>query len=211
MWDLFLSKPGKRCGLHFLLHSDQQMRGITSPTSCPHCCCRQSQRIESLAFTDLSRRSEHCYRQLHWFIATSYDIPLSRRQCRLLIPPLSEDNYDDNNDDDDEYNENIINGLHDYDSDGNCHYNYDNLDNDANDADDANADANDDDEEEEDDDDEENEVDRELNDINNKDKDDSDNKEEEDSDNEDSDDDDEDSDDDEVDDLSHNDTASAPN
>ena len=128
-----------------------------------------------------------------------------------LSRPLSEDNYDDNNDDDDEYNENIINGLHDYDSDGNCHYNYDNLDNDANDADDANADANDDDEEEEDDDNEENEVDRELNDINNKDKDDSDNKEEEDSDNEDSDDDDEDSDDDEVDDLSHNDTASAPN
>jgi len=155
-----------------------------------------------LAFTDLSRRREH-YRRCRWLIATSYDIPSSHRQRPLLIPPSSEDN-DDDDDDDNEYNKNTINGLHDYDSDGNRHYNYDDLDNDADDDDNADDDK----EEEEDDDDEENKDDHEHNDDVNEDKEDSDDDDEEDSDDEDSDDDDEDSDDDEVDDLSHDDAAS---
>jgi len=160
------------------------MRGITPPTSCPHHRCRQSQIIESLAFTDLSRRREH-YRRCRWLIATSYDIPSSHRQRPLLIPPSSEDN-DDDDDDDNEYNKNTINGLHDYDSDGNRHYNYDDLDNDADDDDNADDDK----EEEEDDDDEENKDDHEHNDDVNEDKEDSDDDDEEDSDDEDSDDDD---------------------
>ena len=139
-----------------------------------------------------SQRSEH-YQWRHWFIATSYDIPSSHHQRRLLIPPPSEDN-DNDDDDDDEYNENIINRLHDYNSDRNCHYNYDNLDNDADNTDDA--DANNDEEEEEDNDNKENKDDHEHNNDVNKDEEDSDDDDEEDSDNEDSA-------DDEVNDLSH--------
>jgi len=106
MGDLFLSKPGKRYGLHFLLHSEPQMRGITSPTSRPHRRCRQSQQIESLAFTNLSWCNEH-YRRRHWFIATSYDLPSSHRQRCLLPPPPSEDNddNDDNNKDHDHHDD----------------------------------------------------------------------------------------------------------
>ena len=62
------------------------MRRITSPTSCPHCCCQQSQQIEVLANTDLTRRNEH-YQQHHLSIATGYNLLLSHclqashRQC----------------------------------------------------------------------------------------------------------------------------------
>ena len=102
MRDLFLSKPGKRYGHHFLLPSNQ-MRGITSPTSCPHCHCQQSQWIESLAFTDLTRCNE-LYRWHHWFIATSYDLLLSHRQHRHLPPPPLDDNQNDNDNDKEEGN-----------------------------------------------------------------------------------------------------------
>ena len=104
MSDLFLSKPGKRYGRHFLLPANQ-MRGITSTSSCPHRCCRQSERIESLAYTNLTQRNEH-YRWRHWFIATSYDLHLPHCQHRHLAPPPSDDNQDDNNDDNDEDKDN---------------------------------------------------------------------------------------------------------
>ncbi len=58
------------------------MRRITSPTSRPQCCRRWSQRIEVLAYTDLTRRNEH-YQRRHWSIATSYNHLLSRR---LQVP-----------------------------------------------------------------------------------------------------------------------------
>ena len=79
------------------------MRGITPPSPGPHRRCRQSQRIQSLAFANLTRRNEH-YRRRQWSIATSYDLLLPLRQRRHLPPPPSDDNEDDedkdNNDDD---------------------------------------------------------------------------------------------------------------
>ncbi len=52
------------------------MRCITSPTSRPQCCHRQSQRIDLLAYTNLTRCNKH-YQRRHW--ATSYDHLLWRR------------------------------------------------------------------------------------------------------------------------------------
>ena len=69
------------------------MRRITSPTSHPHRHCQQSQRIESLVFTNLTQRDEH-YRWRHWFTATSYDRLLSLCQCRRLSQPPSVNNED---------------------------------------------------------------------------------------------------------------------
>ncbi len=141
------------------------MRGITPPSPRPHRRCRQSQRIQSLAFANLTQRNEH-YRRRHWSIATSYDLLFPHRQRHHLPPPPSdnnqddvddedddsdydeddEDDNDDNNDndgddkddhdgdhdndnggddDDGEYNYNLYYGLFDYNSDGNCLYNYD--------------------------------------------------------------------------------------
>ncbi len=92
--------------LIFILPSNQ-MRRISSPTSHPHHCCRQSQWIESLAFTNLTRCKEH-YRRHHWFTATSYDLLLSHCQRSLLPLPPSDNNEDgeDNNDDNDDDEEN---------------------------------------------------------------------------------------------------------
>ena len=65
------------------------MRRITSPTSRPQCCRQQSQQIEVLAYTDLTRRNEH-YPRRHWSIATSYNHLLSRRlqvpHCQRCLP-----------------------------------------------------------------------------------------------------------------------------
>jgi hypothetical protein len=69
------------------------MRRITSPTSCPHRHCRQSQRIESLVYTNLTQRNKH-YQRRHWSIATSYDLLLSRclqaSYCPRRWPPPSD-------------------------------------------------------------------------------------------------------------------------
>ncbi len=150
------------------------MRGITPPSPRPHRRCRQSQRIQSLAYADLTRRNEH-YQRRHWSIATSYNLLLPHRQCRHLPTPPSDDNQDnvddedddsddddddndDNDDDDDdnddndnggdddedEYNYNLINGVFDYDSDSNCLYNYNDLDNNNDDDNNNNADDNND-------------------------------------------------------------------
>jgi len=85
---------------YFPPHSNQ-MRGITPPSSCPHHRCRQSQWIESLAFTNLTRRNEH-YQRCNWSIATSYDLLLPHRQQRHLAPLPLDDNNDYNNDDKDD-------------------------------------------------------------------------------------------------------------
>ena len=92
-------------GVAFIFLPSNQMRRITSPTSHQHRCCRRSQRIESLAFSNLNRRDEH-YRRRHWFTATSYNLLLSLCLCqhRRLPPPPSDDNQDDNEDDTDEDN-----------------------------------------------------------------------------------------------------------
>ena len=93
------------------------MRGITPPSSRPHRRCRQSQRIESMAFTDLTWRNKH-YRQRNWSIATSYDLLLPHHQRRHLAPPPSDDDEDDE-DDDDEDNEDKDNSNED-DKDRGC-------------------------------------------------------------------------------------------
>ncbi len=62
------------------------MRRITSSRSRGHRGCRQSQRIQLLAFSNPNRREEH-YRRRHWFTATSFDRPLP--------PPPSNNNQDD--------------------------------------------------------------------------------------------------------------------
>ncbi len=63
------------------------MRRITPPTTHPQCCRQRSQRIEVLAYTDLTRCNEH-YRRRHSSIGTSYGHLLShclqaphRQQC----------------------------------------------------------------------------------------------------------------------------------
>jgi hypothetical protein len=65
------------------------MRCITSPTSHPQCCCRRSQLIKVLAYTDLTRRNEH-YQWCHWSITTSYNHLLSRclqaPHCQRCLP-----------------------------------------------------------------------------------------------------------------------------
>ena len=77
------------------------MRRITSPTSCPHRHCRQSQRIKSLVYTNLTQRNKH-YQRRHWSIATSYDLLLSRclqaSYCpRRWPPPSDSDSLDSAN------------------------------------------------------------------------------------------------------------------
>ncbi len=77
------------------------MRRITSPTSRPHRRCWRSQRIESLVYTNLTRRNEH-YQWRHWSIATGYDLLLSRRlqasHCpRRRPPPSDSDSLDSAN------------------------------------------------------------------------------------------------------------------
>ena len=72
---------------------NQIMRRITSPTSCPHCRCQQSQRIEVLAYTNLTRRNKH-YQQPNWFIVTGYNLLLSHRlqasHCQRCLPSPSD-------------------------------------------------------------------------------------------------------------------------
>ncbi len=131
---LFLSKPGKRYGSHFLLPSNQ-MRGITPPSSRPHRCCQQSQRIESLAFTDLTRRNEH-YRRRHWSIATSYDLRLPHRQRRHLAPPPSDDEDDDDEDEDNEDEDNSDEDDEDEDNSDDDNDSEDDVDDDDDDDDD---------------------------------------------------------------------------
>jgi hypothetical protein len=69
------------------------MRCITSPTSRPHRCCRRSQRIKSLVYTNLTQCNEH-YQWRHWSIATGYDLLLSRHlqasHCPRCRPPPSD-------------------------------------------------------------------------------------------------------------------------
>ncbi len=68
-----------------------QMRGITSPISRPHCHRQRSHWIEALMYTDLTQCNEH-YRRRHWSIATVYNLLLSRRlqasHCQCCPPPL---------------------------------------------------------------------------------------------------------------------------
>ena len=119
------------------------MRCITPPSPRPHRRCRQSQRIQSLAFTNLTRRNEH-YRRRHWSIATSYNLLLPHCQRRHLPLPPSDNNQDDDSDKDDEDEDDSDNdndfeeyyGLFDYNSDGNCRYNYGDLDHSDDDDDD---------------------------------------------------------------------------
>jgi len=115
-----------------------QMRGITSPTSRPHRRCRQSQQIESLAFTDLARCNEH-YRQRLWLSATSYNLVLSHCQHCHLPPPPSNDNQDDNDEDEDEDNKDEDDSDEDEDD------SYDDNNNEDNDKDEANKDNEDED------------------------------------------------------------------
>ena len=69
-----------------------QMRRITPPTSHLYCRCHQSQQIEILAYTNLTRRNKH-YRRHHWSIATGYDLLLSlflqASHCQCCSPPPS--------------------------------------------------------------------------------------------------------------------------
>jgi hypothetical protein len=126
------------------------MRGNTSPTSCPHRRCRQSQQIESLAFTDLSRRSEH-YRRHHCFIATSYDLPSPHRQRRLPLPPPSEDNDDDDDDDADNADDDADDDDADADANANADKEEDNDDEENDDKENKEEDSEDEDEEDSDD------------------------------------------------------------
>ena len=108
-----------------------QMRGITSPTSCLHRRCRQSQQIESLTFTDLARRNEH-YRQRLWLIATSYGLVLSHRQHCHLPPPPSDDNQDDNDKNEDKDNKDEDDSNEDEDGSDDDNNNEDNNKDEAN-------------------------------------------------------------------------------
>ena len=108
-----------------------------------------------MAFTDLTQRNEH-YRRRNWSIATSYNLLLPHCQRRHLPLPPSDNNQDDDSDKDDEDEDDSDNdndfeeyyGLFDYNSDGNCRYNYGDLDHsdddDDNDDDDDDDDDNDD-------------------------------------------------------------------
>ena len=81
--------------------------------------------------------------------------PSSSKWEALLPPHLARTDDDHDNDHDnnnagdnneDEYNYNLCYGLFDYDSDGNCLYNYDDLDNNNDNNDDNNDDEGSDDE-----------------------------------------------------------------
>ena len=158
--DLFLSKSGKRYCLNFLLPS-KQMRCITSPTSHPRRRCRQSQRIESMAFTNLTRRDEHC-RWRHWFTATSYDLLLSLCQRHHLPPSPSDDNED--REDNDEDNKDKDNSEDDSNSENNDEDNEDNSDNDDDNEDDDDDEDDTDTKDDNEEDDNEEDVDEEDND-----------------------------------------------
>jgi hypothetical protein len=112
------------------------MRGITPPSSRPHRRCRQSQRIESLAFTNLTRRNEH-YRRRHRSIATSYDLLLPHRRRHLATPPDDKDKDEDDDDEDEDEDD-------------------DNEDEDEDEDDEDKDNGDEDDDEDEDDDDEDN-------------------------------------------------------
>ena len=68
-------------------------RCITSPASCPHCRCQWSQRIEVLAYTDLTQHNEH-YRWHHCSIPTGYNLLVSRHlqasHCQRCLPSPSD-------------------------------------------------------------------------------------------------------------------------
>ena len=134
------------------------MRRITSPTSCPHRYCQQSQQIKSLAFTNLIQCNEH-YRRRHWFTATRYDLLLSHCQRCRLPPHHSVNNEDGEDRDEDDEDEDDSNNDHDSEEDNedDANEDEDDSDNDGdneeddNDNDDNTEDNNDNNDNEEDD------------------------------------------------------------